>query len=522
MRIFLIALLVFFPGHFLHAAAKDGFEFSTGWHYDVVDYDGAAQQFFRHRYRVRERGREIFLSHTAMDGFEKHHLNWYLSLGEDKGFSLTGGSFSVRLGSGLLFGPRRYQSGDILSFRESWREVKPVKPSAAANPYYSMQGMVLGYRSPSGSGGGGIQGFASLRQRYVPGEEFEEGLLESSPSSLNSHTEETSRRHEKIYLRTAGAAGEMSLGRYLFLQVFGYYSDISDTEGRRLSWQGVGDTGPLRGAAGSGILLQYRDASLASLFEGLYSTGLSPTGSGKGNAWALRWALRFRHRSIDFSTSLVSTGRDFYAPESGESVRPFTRGDMLLRHRPVKQLEIRGMVNSEIHRVPGGWHRSMPVTIREGVEILWRPSLWIFRGEVRNVRYEKEESGWSRQYRAVAAWNVPGIFRIRGHFQGREKNGLPFSYGWGADMRGTLLGSITLSGAWFQCHAAAGNPLYVSTGAVPGRVATASRIEGEQHLAVAGMKIKIFRIDLLGRYEALLGGGELLSWHLDVSCGGKF
>lgn len=180
------------------------------------------------------------------------------------------------------------------------------------------------------------------------------------------------------------------------------------------------------------------------------------------------------------------------------------------------------MMNSEIHRVPGGWHRSMPVTIREAVTLLWKPSKWIFEGEVKNARYEKEETGWNRQYRCSGSWNVPDIFRIRGRFLVREKNGTPLSRAAGMDIRGNLMKWITLSGIYYWCDAAAGNSIYISTGAVPGRVSVASRIDGREHRFAAGAVMKFAKIQILGRYEAAMKERKLFSWHLDISCSGKF
>ena len=497
---------------------KKAFEFSAGYHYDVLDYDRAARQFFRHRYRYTDRGREAFLCQTFTEGFSRRYLNWYLALGEERGPFFSGGSFNVRLGSGLLFGPRSYQSGDLLSFREQWSAAVPVRPSSSANPCYAHQGLVAGYRFGSDRRGGGMHTFFSLRRRYISPEDLDEGLIASSPSSLNSYSEGDGSRTEAVYLRTTGVAAEITLGRYLFFQAYGCYSDIADTEGNRLQWQGVGDLSPLEGSAGGGCLLQYRDAALTCLFEFLYGSGLSPGGKGSEGAWAGKGALRFRHRVVDFSVSLITTGKGFYAPESGESLRPFTRGDIFLRYRPLKAFECRGAVNSEIRRVPGGWHRSLPLMVREVLGFAWRPGSWHLEGEVKHARTEDEETEWRRQYRLSAGWQRKDIFQCRVRGVARGKTDAPLSWGMGVDMKGTFSMFLSLSLAWFYCDAAAGNSLYISTGCVPGSVAMATSFDGRGHVCAGAIGKIFFR----GRYEISLKGRGVASQHADFSCGGKF
>lgn len=63
---------------------------------------------------------------------------------------------------------------------------------------------------------------------------------------------------------------------------------------------------------------------------------------------------------------------------------------------------------------------------------------------------------------------------------------------------------ITLSGIYYWCDAAAGNSIYISTGAVPGRVSVASRIDGREHRFAAGAVMKFAKIQILGRYEAAM------------------
>jgi|GEM_PF-2829800 len=513
--IFISLIFIAFP---LFAKSNDGYEVTAGYHYDVIDYDQEARQFFRHRHHYRSGGLELFLSHTLMGDYQHQWLNWFIALGGEEGLSLIGGSYSFRLGSGLFFGPRSYSSGDVLSWRESWQDAALVRPSASASPFYSLRGLVVGYRS----GGMGLYCFGSFRERYITGEHLDNSIIEASPSSLNSHTVGEGSYREPVFMRNGGMAGEVSLGRYLFLQVFGFYGDITDEKGSIIPWQGVGDSRPHRGYFGTGAAFQYRDQVVSAYFEGGLSSSIAPDGGVDKKSWAVKTALRYRYGSGDLNFSMVATGKKFYAPGGGESMRPFSRGDLALRHDIVKNLSLRASANSETHRVPGGWHRSVPVTLRESAAMVWKPASWTIEGEVRHAAFEEEKTGWSRRYRLKGAWNYKKILRLRGLSTFQEAQGAHFSWSASADSRWSPGKYVTLEGSYAFCRAAEGNSVYLSTGSSPGRVALSSPVDGTRHVAAAGGGLKVWKIEIHGRCRTVFAGGRLLSWHIDAACRGKF
>ena len=514
----IILLVLVSAGLPLSGESKAGYEVTAGYHYDVIDYDREARQFFRHRHHYRNGGLELFLSHTLMGDFQHQWLNWFIALGGEEGLSLIGGSYSFRLGSGLFFGPRSYSSGDVLSWRESWQDAALVRPSASASPFYSLRGLVVGYRSR----GLGLYCFGSLRERYITGIDLDNRLIDASPSSLNSHTISEGNYRDPVFMRNGGMAGEVSLGRYLFLQAFSFYGDVTDERGNVIPWQGVGDLRPHRGYMGSGAALQYRDQVVSAYFEGGLSSSIAPCGGVDKKSWAVKMALRYRYGSGDLNLSMVATGKKFYAPGGGESMRPFSRGDLAVRHNIVKSLTLRASVNSETHRVPGGWHRSVPVTLREAAALVWKPGPWTIEGEVRHAAFEEEKTGWSRRYRLKSAWNYKKILRLRGLSTFQETKGAGFSWSSGADCRWSPGKYVILEGSYAFCRAAGGNSIYLSTGSSPGRVALSSPVKGTRHVAAAGGALRAWKIDLHGSCRTVFDGCRLLSWHIDAACRGKF
>ncbi|HEY1406270.1 MAG TPA: hypothetical protein VF857_06660 [Spirochaetota bacterium] len=315
-------------------------------------------------------------------------------------FSMIGGDYNVRFGSGLLVGKGHPYNPDPFSKDSADDEMETgVRPNVNGSQTSSFRGIALSRNLMEKNLG--VTLFASRALRYYSGDNSS-----SSIGTLLTRSEREDRYREPVYLRSAGMMLQ-SQNTYFVTQLSSYYADLLTPSGKRILWASARDGEGYRSSSGGSLYCGYNDGVIRSYGEFAVSSAVYR----KNETDSRSWGRSFQSETVVKNESFVgriafkNVAADYYSPFNSPmgSLTPSKAIFMDAAISPEKSVKVSADASFERKNAITNFDPELTSPCKEGFLITVMPDRWIsFSAGHRLVGYALQTFPDRQQFRGKA------------------------------------------------------------------------------------------------------------------------
>lgn len=284
---------------------------------------------------------------------ETSTCTWNMQVKNISGFlNFTSGNYNLHFGSGLMMGKKSYSSKDPFSKKISIAKERIITPSNSGNPEYSFYGTAFEFYKTLENFKITFIPFFSLQKRFISGESFESGEIDSSIFTLNTRLKKTGNYTEPVNIINYGGVIGIDLIALFNFQFYYFQTDLKGDSGKEILWDkdkyyGVNGINLLRNG---GFFAEYADNNISIFVE----PAVSSIGNESSNTdFAIAWGIGIQNSIMNFSLKGKNSGLNFHSEYSSGSRTPERIWELKCGLYPYKNFETGFIVYTEKDLIPG-------------------------------------------------------------------------------------------------------------------------------------------------------------------------